>query len=195
MALVVRRRRRTGPSNPWRFLGVGQERGHVHVRQFVRFGVRASGSVHTVALPMAGGALPAQDRHNPPTGTDAKRWSATQQTSDFRPDAGPCAVSELSRQPPVEAGVQSLPFGNRQHDLAVRHRCGDFLGHVQCGQQSAFLTGKRDRCSAACRSRPQTSRDGSRTQRTRAKPSARSPQARKAVTLWSITGRQKPYLA
>ena len=64
---------------------------------------------------------------------------ATQQTSDFRLDAGPGAVSELSQQAPVKAGMQSQPFGNRQHDLPVRDRSGDFLRHVQRRQQSAFL--------------------------------------------------------
>jgi len=64
---------------------------------------------------------------------------APQPTSDFRLDAGPGAVSELSQQAPVEAGMQSQPFGNRQHDLPVRDRSGDFLGHVQRGQQGAFL--------------------------------------------------------
>ena len=48
-------------------------------------------------------------------------------------------MSELSQQPPVKARMQSQPFGNRQHDLPVRDWIGDFLRHVQRGQQSAFL--------------------------------------------------------
>ena len=35
--------------------------------------------------------------------------------------------------------MQSQPFGNRQHDLAVRDRSTDFFGDMQCGQQRAFL--------------------------------------------------------
>ena len=83
--------------------------------------------------------LDGRDHAGHDAGTVAERWSATQQTSDFRLDAGPGAVSELSQQAPIEAGMQSQPFGNRQHDLPVRDRSGDFLGHVQRGQQGAFL--------------------------------------------------------
>ena len=53
---------------------------------------------------------------------------------DFFLDAGPGEVSEFSRQVAVEAGVRSQPFGNRQHDLAVRDRGTNFFGHMQCGQ-------------------------------------------------------------
>ena len=53
---------------------------------------------------------------------------------DFFLDEGPGAVSEFSQQVAVEAGVQSQPFENRQHDLAVRDRGANFFGHVQCGQ-------------------------------------------------------------
>ena len=48
-------------------------------------------------------------------------------------------MRELSQQPAVEAGVQSQTLGNRQHNLPVRDRSTDFFGHVQCGQQGAFL--------------------------------------------------------
>jgi len=70
---------------------------------------------------------------------------ATQEASDFRLDAGPGAVSELSQQAPVKAGMQSQPFGNRQHDLPVRNWRGDFVRHVQRGQQSAFLMARGTR--------------------------------------------------
>ena len=83
-------------------------------------------------------SLDGRDHAGHDAGTVAERWSATQQTSDFRLDAGPGAVSELSQQAPVEAGMPSQPFGNRQHDLPVRDRSGDFLGHVQRGQPGAF---------------------------------------------------------
>ena len=58
---------------------------------------------------------------------------------DFFLNAGPGAVSQFSQQVAVEVGVQSQPFGNRQHDLAVRDRGTNFFGHMQCGQQRAFL--------------------------------------------------------
>ena len=79
--------------------------------------------------------LDGRDHAGHDAGTVAERWSAVQQKSDFRLDTSPDAVSELSQQTPVKAGMQSQPFGNRQHDLPVRNRSGDFLCHVQRGQQ------------------------------------------------------------
>ena len=59
---------------------------------------------------------------------------ATQQTSDFRLDAGPGAAGELSQEAAVEASVESQTLWNRQHNLPVRDRSANFFGYVQCGQ-------------------------------------------------------------
>ncbi len=56
------RKWRRGPSSaqngpqadPRRSLEVGQERVHVHVRQFVWLGIRTTGTVHTVAIAIGG---------------------------------------------------------------------------------------------------------------------------------------------
>ena len=64
---------------------------------------------------------------------------AAEQASDFGLDARPGAGAELAQQLAVEAGVQPQTFGDGQHDLPVGDGKTDLFGHVDGGQQGAFL--------------------------------------------------------
>ena len=128
----------------------------------------------------------------------------TQKPPDFRLDAGPNALGEFPQQAAVEASVESQTLGNRQHNLPVCDRGANFFGHMDCSQQGAFLTGSRDTYSAACRKRRRipARREWQSGQRTRAKPSCRSPHLRKAsryarppvsrIRTWPETARRRP---
>ena len=64
---------------------------------------------------------------------------AAEQASDFGLEARPGARAELAQQLAIEAGVQPQTFGDGQHDLPVRDGSTDLFGHVDGGQQGAFL--------------------------------------------------------
>ena len=49
------------------------------------------------------------------------------------------AGAELAQQLAIEAGVQPQAFGDGQDDLPVGDGKADVFGHVQGGQQGAFL--------------------------------------------------------
>ena len=115
-----------------------------------------------------------------------------EQAADFGLEARPGAGSKLAQQLAVEAGVQPETFGDGQHDLPVRDGSTHVFGHVDlvrfviCQLQGTANNGPMKR---------HEQRWWQSGQRTRAKPSCRSPHLRKAFTLCSTTGRQKPYLA
>lgn len=62
-----------------------------------------------------------------------------EQASNFGLEARPGARAELAQQLAIEAGVQSQMLGDRQDHLPVREGRADLFGHVQRGQQGAFL--------------------------------------------------------
>ena len=64
---------------------------------------------------------------------------AAEQASDFGLDARPGARAELAQQLAIEAGVQPQALGDGQHDLPVGDGSADLFGHVDGGQQGAFL--------------------------------------------------------
>ena len=65
--------------------------------------------------------------------------SRREQALDFGLDAGPGARAELAQQLAIEAGVRWQTLGQGQHHLPVRHGKTDLFGHVEGGQQGAFL--------------------------------------------------------
>ena len=87
---------------------------------------------------------------------------ATQKPPDFCLDASPGAAREFSQQAAVELSVQPQPFGNRQHDLSVGGRCANFFGHMQRGQQGAFLVAGGTRTVLLSEKGDKQSRSGSR---------------------------------
>jgi len=95
----------------------------------------------------------------------------------------------------------SQAFGNGQYDLSVRDGRTDLFGNVDRGQQGPLLVaggtgGHRRAAMVGCLQEKATNISCLQSgQRTRAKPSCRSPHFRKAVTERSTSGRQKPYLA
>ena len=64
---------------------------------------------------------------------------AAEQAVDFGLDASPDARGELPQQLAIKASMHSQTLGQGQHNLAVRHGKADLFGHVQGGQQGAFL--------------------------------------------------------
>lgn len=68
-----------------------------------------------------------------------QRVFSTEQAADFGLNTRPDAGAELTQQLVVEVGVQLQTLGDGQDELPVRHGRANILGHVQGGQQRAFL--------------------------------------------------------
>jgi hypothetical protein len=64
---------------------------------------------------------------------------AVEQAADLGLDARGGAGGQLAQQRSVEAGVQSQPFGDRQHDLTVSDGKTDVFGRVNGDEQRTLL--------------------------------------------------------
>jgi hypothetical protein len=63
----------------------------------------------------------------------------TEEALDFRLDARPRAQAQLAQQLPIKAGVQPKTLGDGENHLPMRDGKTDLFGHVDGGQQAAFL--------------------------------------------------------
>jgi len=67
---------------------------------------------------------------------------APQQPSGFRLQTRPRTGRKLTQQPAIEAGVNSQPLGDGQHDLPVSDRRADIFSNMQRGQQRPLLVAR-----------------------------------------------------